>query len=165
MFITVTRLSRIIFRIVKRSCIHKLQLGFVNFFIAPIGFICFSTFTEKDISDFPSDISGRTQDNVKIHFGMRRTKSMKALLNWVKYFYRISGYPAIVDMNKVMFIQQLDTALYRSDIRKKLIDQSNTKSNEASPGPLESENKWKESRSKFINYLSTLIGVNVFPLP
>ena len=31
------------FRIVKRSCIHKLQLGFVNVFIAPIVFSCFST--------------------------------------------------------------------------------------------------------------------------
>ena len=43
MFITVTRFSCSIFRIVKRSCIHKLQLGFVNVFIAPIVFISFST--------------------------------------------------------------------------------------------------------------------------
>ena len=35
--------KRVFFRVVKRSCIHKLQLGFVNVFIAPIGFSCFST--------------------------------------------------------------------------------------------------------------------------
>ena len=31
------------FRIVKLSCIHGLQLGFVNVFIAPIWFCCFNT--------------------------------------------------------------------------------------------------------------------------
>ena len=31
-------------------------------------------------------------------------------------------------------------------------------------GPLESENKWKEWESKYINYFSTLIGVNGVPL-
>ena len=35
-------------------------------------------------------------------------------------------------------LQQLDTALYMLEIRKKLIDQSNTKAKEASPGTLES---------------------------
>ena len=52
----------------------------------------------------------------------------------------------------------------REDIRKKLIDQSNTKAKQASPGPSESENKWKERESKFINSLSTIIGFNVVPL-
>ena len=53
------------------------------------------------------------------------------------------GYPTIVDTNEVMFIQQLDTAMYKLDIKKNLIDQSNTNAKEASSGPLESENKWK----------------------
>ena len=43
LFVIVTRLSHSIFRIVKRSYIHKLQLGFVNIFIAPIRFSCFTT--------------------------------------------------------------------------------------------------------------------------
>ena len=30
--------------------------------------------------------------------------------------------------------------------------------------PLESEEKWNELESKFINFLSTLIGVNLVPL-
>ena len=59
-------------------------------------------------------------------------------------FYCISGDHTIVEMNKFMFIEQLDTALYRVDIRKKPTDQSNKKAKEASPGQLESEQKWKE---------------------
>ena len=35
-------LSRSFLRIVRRSSIHRLQLGFVNVFIAPIGFSCFT---------------------------------------------------------------------------------------------------------------------------
>ena len=52
---------------------------------------------------------------------------MKSILRWVQDFDRISGDPIYVEMNAVMFIEQLDTALYRTDIRKKLVDQSNKK--------------------------------------
>ena len=100
--------------------------------------------TEKDISYLSTDFSGRTQDNGKIYFRMRRTKRMKVLLRWVQYVYRISGYPTIVDMNEVVFIEHLDITLYRAEMRKKLIDQYKTKAKEASPGPLEPENKWKD---------------------
>ena len=70
----------------------------------------------------------------------------------------------MVDPNKVKFIQQLDIDMYRSEKRNKLIVQSNTKAKEASLGPFEPENKWKEWESKLINYLSTIIGFNVVPL-
>ena len=43
LFITVTRLSCSCFRIIKHSSILRLQLGFINCFIAPIGFSCFTT--------------------------------------------------------------------------------------------------------------------------
>ena len=46
-------------------------------------------------------------------------------------------------MNEFMFIEELDTTMFREDIRNKLIDQYKTKAKEASPGPLESEKKWK----------------------
>ena len=82
----------------------------------------------------------------------------------MQYFYRISLDPTIVDLNKVIFIQQLDTALYRAYIKKKLVDQSNTKAKETSLGPLESENKFKEWELKFINYFFTLIRVIGVPL-
>ena len=41
--ITLTCLPRSFLRIVKRSCIRRLQSGFVNVCIVPIGFICFTT--------------------------------------------------------------------------------------------------------------------------
>ena len=59
------------------------------------------------------------------------------------YSYRISGDSTIVEMNEFMFIEELDTTMFREDIRNKLIDQYKTKAKEASPGPLESEKKWK----------------------
>ena len=64
-------------------------------------------------------------------------------------------------MNKVVFTQQLETSLYRADIRNMIIDQYNTKTKEAYTSPLESKKKWKEWESKLINYLSKLIGCNV----
>ena len=62
-------------------------------------------FREKDSSDLSTEFSGRTQDNGKIQFGMRRTKRTKALLHWVHYFYLISGDPTIVEMNEINVYQ------------------------------------------------------------
>ena len=100
-------------------------------------------YKEKDISDLLTDVSRRTQGNWKVNFGIHRTKQNKALIYLLQDFYRISRYPTIVEMNEVMFIEHLDTAIYRADIIKKLIDQSTTKNEEAFPDTFESENKWK----------------------
>ena len=43
LFISVTHLPRRFLRIVRRSSIHRLQLGFVTVFIAPIGLSSFTT--------------------------------------------------------------------------------------------------------------------------
>ena len=61
-------------------------------------------FIEKDFSNLSTDFSRRTQAIGKIHFGMRRSRRIKAILHWVKYLYCISGHPTIVYMNEVMFI-------------------------------------------------------------
>ena len=79
-------------------------------------------FTEKDIYSLSTDFSRLTQANERINFGMRRTKMMKELLDWVQEFYCISEYPIIVEMNEIIFIKQLDTSMYRSEIRKKIIN-------------------------------------------
>ena len=42
------------------------------------------TFKIKDISDLSTEFSGMTQDNVKINFGMLRTKRIKSPLHWVQ---------------------------------------------------------------------------------
>ena len=96
-----------------------------------------------------------------INFMMRITKSMKVLIHWVQYFYRTSVDPTIIDFNEVVFIQQLETTMYRAETTKKKIYQSRTRSKEASPVPLESESKWKEWGPNFIKYMSTLSRVNV----
>ena len=100
-------------------------------------------FTGKDIPDLSTGSSGNNQADGKIHFGVLITKRMKAILHWVQDFYCISGETTIIETNGAMFIEQLDTTLYRAYIPKKLIDQSDTKAKEASMGPLEFENKWK----------------------
>ena len=35
-------------------------------------------------------------------------------LHWVKYFYRISGDPTIVDLKKFVFIQNIETSRHRT---------------------------------------------------
>ena len=63
-----------------------------------------------------------------------------------------------------MFIQQFVTAIHREEIRKNTIENYNTNSKEDYLGPLESEKKCKDWELNFINYLSTLIVFNGFPL-
>ena len=59
---------------------------------------------------------------------------MKAILHWVQDFYIISVDLTIAEMNEVMFIGQLGTAMYMEDIINKLIKKYNTKAKEASTG-------------------------------
>ena len=99
-------------------------------------------FIGKDISYRSTDLYRNIQANWKIHFGLCRTKSMKALLHWVQDVYHVSVYPNIFDLNEVIFIQKLDTALVRAETGKKLIHQPNTNYKEASPGPLIPGKKW-----------------------
>ena len=106
-------------------------------------FSAIRVFSEEHISNLSTDFHGRTQANGKIKFGTGRTERTIALLHWVQYLYRISGDPTMFDLNKVLFIQQFNTAIYSSEIRNKLIVQSNTNDKVASLGPLEPESKWK----------------------
>ena len=63
-----------------------------------------------------------------------------------------------------MFIQQVDTALYRSEIRMNIIYQYIIKANRVSTGPLGLEKWWKWWESQFINYMYKVIGKNIVPL-
>ena len=69
-----------------------------------------------------TDFFGRTHTNGRIKFWVHRTKIMKALIHWVKYFICISEDPTIVDLKKVVFIQQSDTTLHRVEIINNLIE-------------------------------------------
>ena len=52
---------------------------------------------------------------------------MKSLLHWVHFFNRFSAYLTMVDLNKVMFIQELDTDMQRAEIINNIIAQYSTK--------------------------------------
>ena len=67
-----------------------------------------------------SDFSSRTNQNGKIHFGTNRTKRIKALINWVQDFYRVSKVPTIIGLSQALFRTELERALAREEIRKSL---------------------------------------------
>ena len=58
----------------------------------------------------------------------------------------------------------LDIVSYRADVRKVEKDQSDTVSKAADPGKFKKERTWPEWEPAFVNYLSTLPGVNGVPL-
>lgn len=95
-----------------------------------------SSFKAKDISALEEDYSRRTSTGGKINFGIRIIKRMKTLVQ----------------------------AGERAEVSKKMEDDSDTNSIEATPGPLNSEQVWTEWQPKFINYISTILGVNGVPL-
>ena len=79
------------------------------------------------------------------------------MLHWVQYFYVSQNIrPSLIFKKK--FIQQLDTTILMVETRKKLIDQLHKKAKKVPLCQCESEKKWE---SKFINDLSTQIGVTV----
>ncbi len=117
---------------------------------------------EKDITSMALDWAGRTNANGRIHFGLRRTKLLKALVNWVQDFYRISAVPTIANINKEEFISQLHRAIHRAEIRNTMKDAS--ANDESSPGMLESERQWKQWEEKFVNHLRCQLGSNGIPL-
>jgi hypothetical protein len=120
--------------------------------------------TEKDITSMASGFAGRTVQDGRINFGLRRTKLTKALIHWTQDFYRVSETPTIIGLNEITFKGQLDRALARAEIRKVLTSQTSTSAGAASPGPLESEKMWKQWEEKFINYTRSHIGANGIPL-
>ena len=119
--------------------------------------------TPKDITAMQRDFGNRATI-ARINFGVRRTKKLTAMLHFVHDFYRVSENPTIVGLNNATFSTALETTLSRADVRQALIDQSDTSSKQASPGPLVNKRKWKEWETKFENYLSTIIGSNGVPL-
>ena len=48
---------------------------------------------------------------VKLNFGIRRIKKLKALLHWAQDFRRISEQPSVEGMTGDNFLMQLDSAL------------------------------------------------------
>ena len=120
--------------------------------------------TEKDCQAIATDWADRTIQNGRFHVGLRRLKLLQALTHWVQDFRRTSSTPTIIGLNARTFKSLLFRALDRATIRKSLQDQSSSASAAASPGPLESERKWKAWEEKFVNYCRSHLGANGIPL-
>ena len=123
------------------------------------------TMKEKDVRDLAESYSRRTIADGRAIFGVRRIRFLIGLIHWVQDFGRIGQTPSIEGIaNAVEFRSVLDIAYYRADVRKVEKDQADTVSKAADPGKLKDERKWPEWEPAFINYLSTIPGVNGVPL-
>ena len=120
--------------------------------------------SEKDITAMATEWASRTANGGRIIFGTRRTKLMKGLVHWIQDFYRVSDVPHVDGLNEAAFRSQLLRALARADIRTSIKADTKTAADAASPGPLESEKKWKQWEEKFINYTRSHLGTNGVPL-
>jgi hypothetical protein len=121
---------------------------------------------EKDIRDLAESYGRRTVADGRFIFGVRRIRYLLGLIHWVQDFKRISGNPSLDEFggNPIAFRQALDDASNRADVRKIEKDQSDTVSKAADPGKFKDERKWPEWEPAFVNYLSTIPGVNGVPL-
>ena len=120
---------------------------------------------EKDIRDLAESYGRRTVADGRVIFGLRRIRYLIGLVHWVQDFGRIGIEPTIVGINDAAQLRSaLDEAYYRADVRKIEKDQADTVSKAADPGKLKDERKWPEWEPAFVNYLSTIPGVNGVPL-
>ena len=118
---------------------------------------------EKDIHTLSIGFSSRSGVE-KINFGLRRTKRLVSFVHWIQDFGRISLVPSVIGLTKQAFLSALATATDREAVRKLMINQSNTKSKAASPGPLVNEAMYEDWEPKFLNCLSCILGVKGVPI-
>ncbi|KAI2491295.1 hypothetical protein MHU86_23277 [Fragilaria crotonensis] len=120
---------------------------------------------EKDIRDLADSYVRRTVADGRTIFGLKRTRYLIGLIHWVQDFARVGETPSLDGIeDAVQFKAVLDIASYRADVRKVEKEQSDTVSKAADPGKFKNERKWPEWEPAFVNYLSTLPGVNGVPL-
>ena len=121
---------------------------------------------DKDIRDLAESYGRRTVNDGRFIFGVRRIRHLLGLIHWVQDFKRISGTPDLAGFagDPVAFRNALDDASNRAEVRKIEKDQSDTVSKAADPGKFKDERKWPEWEPAFVNYLSTIPGVNGVPL-
>ena len=116
--------------------------------------------SEKDITAMATEWAGRTPQNGRITFGVRRNKLLKGLTHCVHDFYRVSDIPHINKLDHNKFILQLQRALTREEIRSNIRDQTKIAANASSPGPIESERKWKVWEEIFETYARSHLEAN-----
>ena len=121
--------------------------------------------SEVDIRDMAESFSKRSPANTRIIFGMRRIKWLIAMMHWAQDFKRCSLVPVLDDINNAdEFKEVLQVSAQRATLRKTDTDQVDTISKAADPGKFKDEKKWPDWEPAFVNYLSTIPGVEGIPL-
>jgi hypothetical protein len=121
---------------------------------------------EKDVRDLAESYGRRTVVDGRFIFGVRRIRYLIGMLHWVQDFVRLGDTPSLEEFGDdgAAFRVALETAFNRDDVRKIEKEQSDTVSKAADPGKFKDEKKWPEWEPAFVNYLSTIPGVNGIPL-
>ena len=121
---------------------------------------------EKDVRDLAESHGRRTAADGRFIFGARRIRYLIGMVHWVQDFIRIGEVPTLAEYGDdgAAFRTALETAFNRDDVRKIEKEQSDTVSKAADPGKFKEEKTWPEWEPAFVNYLSTIPGVNGIPL-
>lgn len=120
--------------------------------------------TYKEIRDLRDGYAKRTVAEGRIHFGLQRTKRIKALTEWVNDQARIDRDPTIGGFTQATFIDALTESADRAAILKADEETMDTRAKEAAPGMLTGENVWEKWEAKLNNMLSIQTGIFGVPL-
>ena len=120
--------------------------------------------TEKDIISLQEGYSRRAANQGGFYFGLQRTVKLKNAIHWVQDFARCNLDPTLYDLEEDEFLEALDVAAERAQIRKAQADDSEAVSRDTSPGNLKDEKKWIEWSEKLETMLAVMPGVNGVPL-
>jgi hypothetical protein len=121
---------------------------------------------EKDIRNLAESYGRCTVADRRFIFGLRRISYLIGLVHWVQDFERVSQIPTLDAFggDAELFCTALDVAFNRAEVRRVKKEQSDTVSKAANPGKFKDKKKWSEWEPAFVNYLSTIPGVNGVPL-
>ena len=120
--------------------------------------------TKKDMSDLEYSYSKRTAADVRLIFGLQKTKRLKLMMHWVQDFSRVRETTSIDELDESSFRAALGVAAQRSNIRKQEAKDASSVSSEASTSKLKDDRKWNKWITGFENMLLTILGVNRVPL-
>ncbi len=119
----------------------------------------------KDIGSLAKGFAERSVVNGRIIFGLKRTNLLKATVNWVQDFGRISREPNLDGIDDVDdFRAVIEVARQRAHIRQHNADESDSLSKAADPGKLKKQKDWVVWSRALTNYLSTILGQDGVPL-
>lgn len=130
--------------------------------ISQDGFASFrdiKSLTHSDIGDLAKGFSTRSVANGRITFGLKRTQLLKAVVDWVQDFSRISREPSLEGIDdEVAFQAAIDMAYERGKIRSIKLSDKDALVTSASPGKLKKD--WLPWEETFMNFLSCIPGRN-----